>query len=88
MLYPVLIIASGLWYRTRAVWLATILCVLSNLLIWLKASWFHPERAEELHVHLVFVIALILIGLLVSLGVRQTRILQRHSRERAIGVSA
>lgn len=77
-LYAVLVVASGLWYRLRIVWLAVVLCILSNLVLWLAAPVIRPEWQEPLHVHLVFCASLPLIGLLVAHQVRQIRAMRGY----------
>lgn len=81
MLYPIYIVGASLWNRVRAVWLATVLCILSNLVLFICAPQYRSKQAEELHVHLVFIAGLIVIATMAAHQVRQTRLMRRYIRE-------
>jgi serine/threonine-protein kinase len=84
--YPVLIIASGLWFKVRLVTVSTVASVLSYIaLIFLRdrfAHWHKPLILGELrtpwHYPLIFIAALAVIGLMVGFQVYRVRTLSRY----------
>jgi serine/threonine-protein kinase len=84
--YPVLIIASGLWFKVRLVTVSTVASVLSyTALIFLRdyfADWHKLLIRNELgtpwHYPLIFIAALTVIGLMVGFQVHRVRTLSRY----------
>src|SRR5262245_60622311 len=84
--YPVLIIASGLWFKVRLVTVSTVASVVSYIvLIFLRdrfAHWHQPVIHEELatpwHYPLIFIAALTVMGLMVGFQVYRVRTLSRY----------
>ncbi len=77
--YPLVIVASGLWFRVRFVWFMTVLSLLSYGVLVIDFYWQRPE----LHVgpyaagdrHVIFAVAMIVLGLIVAYLVERVRIL-------------
>jgi serine/threonine-protein kinase len=78
--YPLVIVASGLWFRVRFVWFVTVLSLLSYGVLVFDFYW---RRTAELRVppyaagdrHVIFAVALVLLGLIVAYLVERVRIL-------------
>jgi serine/threonine-protein kinase len=78
--YPLVIVASGLWFRVRFVWFVTLLSLLSYGVLVFDFYW---RRTPELRVppyaagdrHVIFAVALILLGLIIAYLVERVRIL-------------
>jgi eukaryotic-like serine/threonine-protein kinase len=81
--YPLIIVASGLWYRKRFVWYITVLSLLSYgvLLIKLHIAVHSGQVASRLEAftypdrHVIFAISLVVLGSLVSYLVERLRVL-------------
>jgi hypothetical protein len=71
-----LVAASGLWFRSPVVALATILSVLgySGLLL---ADYWHQGRIEQFNWHVAFLVLLVLAGGSVAYQVHRVRALSR-----------
>lgn len=80
--YPLLIVAAGLWFRVRLVWLMTALAIACYVVL---AVDYHLVRTEELKPvsildsddHIYFVIGLIAMGAAVAYQVQRARALSR-----------
>ena len=77
--YPLLIVASGLWFRVRFVWFMTLMSLLSYGVLVID---FYGRRADlcigayaSSSRHVIFAIALIVLGLIVAYLVERVRIL-------------
>jgi hypothetical protein len=75
--YPLFIIAAGLWYRARYVWLATVLSVLSYGLLWWEASINRPDILRPYDIHSVYMVGMIVSGFLATRLVRRIQTLSR-----------
>jgi eukaryotic-like serine/threonine-protein kinase len=77
--YPLAIVASGLWFRVRFVWFMTLMSLLSYGVLVLDFRLLRPNECvgvyETASPHVVFVIALIILGLIVAYLVERVRIL-------------
>jgi serine/threonine-protein kinase len=78
--YPVLIAASGLWFRDAIVWFTTAMAMLSYAAL-LVFGW---EDANDLHKHVMFLISLAVTGFIVTYQVRRVRALSRYYERRFI----
>ncbi|HLI99303.1 MAG TPA: hypothetical protein VKT76_06280, partial [Bradyrhizobium sp.] len=72
--YPVLIVASGLWFESRLVLVSTAWCILSYLLL----LFVRNEPTSQPHYPLIFVAALAVIGGMVGFQVHRVRTLSRY----------
>ena len=77
--YPLVIVASGLWFRVRFVWFMTFLSLLSYGLLVIDFYYWRPFLQYEMHVsfsrHAIFAVALLINGAVVAYLVRQVRTL-------------
>jgi serine/threonine-protein kinase len=72
--YPLLITASGLWFRVRLVAISTVACVISYVLLVLRT---HDETTPW-HYPLIFLAALCLVGFMTGFQVHRVRTLNRY----------
>lgn len=75
-LYPVLIAASGLWYRVELVVWTTALTMFGYGRLLFEPGWGHAP-AEQPHWHMVFLVALALMGAIISYLVHRVRAVSR-----------
>jgi serine/threonine-protein kinase len=77
--YPLIIVASGLWFRVRFVWFMTFLSLLSYGVLVIDFYYWRPFLQEEMKVsfdrHAIFALALLINGAAVAYLVRQVRTL-------------
>jgi len=74
--YPLLVTASGLWFRVRMVWFTTGLSLVS----YAGLMWFRPEeRANQPgHYPLIFAAVLTVLGFIVAYQIHRVRVLSRY----------
>ncbi len=87
ILYPVLIAASGLWFRIRLVWVVTGVSLASYTFLLGHARLFRPEIEIAFDTHIVFLAALFSIGFLTALLVRRVELLKGYCRSGAATAS-
>jgi len=77
--YPLVIVASGLWFRVRFVWFMTLMSLLSYGVLVIDFYWLRPELRVEPYAagdrHVIFAIAIVVLGLIVAYLVERVRIL-------------
>ena len=78
--YPLIIVASGLWFRVRFVWFITLLSLLSygvsgDRLLLLAARDLQQVIHLTVDRHVIFVVALLVLGAMVAYLVRRVRTL-------------
>jgi len=77
--YPLVIVASGLWFRVRFVWFITLLSLLSYGVLVVNFYYRQPELHEGIYAdvnrHVIFAIALLVLGSVVAYLVQRVRIL-------------
>ena len=78
--YPLVIVASGLWFRVRFVWFMTVLSLLSYGVLVIDFYCLRPEewRVEPYGAgdrHVIFAVGMIILGLAVEYLVERVRIL-------------
>ncbi len=86
--YPLLIAASGLWWRVRLVWITTILATLAYIWLYLEAALsfrggrlaLHPS--PDLQHPDIFVAGLLLTGYVVVRQVRRMLLLSQYYEHR------
>jgi hypothetical protein len=72
--YPLLITASGLWFKVRLVAISTAACILSYVVLLFRT---HDETTPW-HYPLIFIAALALIGFMIGFQVHRVRTLSRY----------
>lgn len=80
--YPLLVAASGLWFRVALVWLTTSGCLLGYGWLVFLATRQNPPALP--HYHLIFVLALILEATMVAYQVQRVRALSRYYEHRPL----
>lgn len=81
--YPLLVAASGLWFRVGLIWFTTAGCLLGyGWLVVITAYQGQPPGL--LHYHEIFAIALVLEGLMVAYQVQRVRTLSRYYEHRPL----
>ncbi len=78
--YPLLIAASGLWFRDALVWFTTVMAILSYGLL-MALDW---QEVKDLHKHIMFLISLAATGFVVTYQVRRVRTLSRYYERRSL----
>jgi serine/threonine-protein kinase len=75
--YPLIIVASGLWFRVRFVWFITFLSLLSYGVLVIDFYYWRPELHQGMYAgfdrHVIFALAMLIIGSVVAYLVRQVR---------------
>ena len=79
--YPLLIVGSGLWFRVRFVWFMTVLSLLSYGVLVIDFYWWRPELHAGIQAgpdrHVIFGVALVVLGAVVAYLVHRVRTLSR-----------
>ena len=80
--YPLLVTASGLWFRVRLVWFTTILSLVS----YTGLMWSRPEElsAQPVHYPLIFAAVLTVLGFIVAYQIHRVRVLSRYFEQQRI----
>jgi serine/threonine-protein kinase len=77
--YPLIIVASGLWFRVRFVWFITLLSLLSYSVLVIDFYCWRPELHAGMYAgfdrHVIFGLALLVIGSVVAYLVQRVRTL-------------
>jgi len=77
--YPLIIVASGLWFRVRFVWFITLLSLLSYSVLVVDFYYWRPELHAGMYAgfdrHVIFGMALLVIGSVVAYLVQRVRTL-------------
>jgi eukaryotic-like serine/threonine-protein kinase len=77
--YPLIIVASGLWFRVRFVWFITLLSLLSYGALVIDFYYWRPELHEGMYAgadrHVIFALAMLVMGAVVSYLVQRVRTL-------------
>ncbi len=73
VIYPLLITASGLWFRVPLVWITTSLTAAGFLVL----MWTKPELADPWHYPLLVLTVLIMVGAATAYQVKRVRALSR-----------
>jgi len=80
--YPLLIVASGLWYRVRFVWFMTALSIVSYGVLVCDYWYRRPELAETCYLgidrHVIFLVALVVVATVTSYLVARIRALSSY----------
>ena len=77
--YPLLIVASGLWFRVRFVWYMTALSLVSYSLLVVDLYVWRSDLLEGVYSnfdrHVIFAVALVVLGVIVAYLVERVRVL-------------
>ncbi|MBT6156234.1 MAG: serine/threonine protein kinase [Planctomycetaceae bacterium] len=71
--YPLLVAASGMFFRVRLVWFMTAACLISYAVLLI----FHPEQRNPPHYPMIFCAVLGVLGVIVAYQVYRVRVLSR-----------
>ncbi|MFQ5589011.1 MAG: serine/threonine protein kinase, partial [Nitrospiria bacterium] len=80
ILYPILLAASGLWFKIYLVWTVTGITLLSYGFLLGYAYFFRPEIEIFFDRHIIFLASLFSIGFLIALLVRRLELLLSYGR--------
>jgi eukaryotic-like serine/threonine-protein kinase len=83
VMYGVLIVASGLWFRTVFVWFSTVMAISGYALLLADLGW-HDRLAAYPHNPVLFIIGLVALGFMVAYQVRRVRALSRYYEHRPL----
>jgi eukaryotic-like serine/threonine-protein kinase len=78
--YPLLIAASGLWFRDALVWFTTVMAILSFGVL-LVLNW---QEVQDVHKHIMFLVSLAATGFIVTYQVHRVRTLSRYYERRSL----
>ncbi len=81
--YPLLVAASGLWFRTTLVWCTAGLCVVSYTLL-LVESTARQGALTQANLHVIFLIGVILMAVVTAYQVERVRALSRYYEHRPL----
>jgi serine/threonine-protein kinase len=77
--YPLVIVASGLWFRVRYVWFMTTLSIISyGILIidfYYLRPWLHNKQFAGFDRHIIFLVSLVILAAIVAYLVQRVRML-------------
>lgn len=82
--YPLLIAASGLWFRISLVWFNTVLAELSYAMLWVENYFNNIHQPHGAHKHLIFLIGMAVLGDIVAYQVNRVRALSRFYENRPL----
>lgn len=84
--FPLLIVASGLWFRVRFVWYMTALSLVSYGILVLDLYFRRPDLLRDFPVgydwHLIFVVFLVILAGIVAYLVQRVRVLSSYYGEK------
>jgi hypothetical protein len=82
VIYPLLVVGAGLWFRVRFVWFMTLLSLVSYAVLVADLYYRRVELPRELVTrgdrHVIFAVTLVLLGAVVSYLVQRLRDLSRY----------
>jgi tRNA A-37 threonylcarbamoyl transferase component Bud32 len=81
--FPLLVAASGLWFQVRPVWVTTLVLEASYALTVIDSYHSHG-RTTEPHYHIIFMVALAVLGFIVAYQVQRMRVLSRYYEHRQL----
>lgn len=82
--YPLLVAGSGLWFHTRLIWFTTGAAEAAYAGLLLR-TYLQNEGLPNLHHHVVFMIALAVLGMVTVYQVHRVRALSRYYEHRPLG---
>lgn len=81
--YPLLVAASGLWFRIGLIWFNTVIAEIAYILLWVE-QYIQTQQLYGLHKHIVFLIGLAVLGDIVAYQVNRVRALSRYYEHRPL----
>ncbi|MCI0738582.1 MAG: serine/threonine protein kinase [Gemmataceae bacterium] len=81
--FPLLVAASGLWFRVPLVWFTTAIAMASYLVLMLE-WWVRTGALEGLHKHIMLLVGLAMLGFITSYQVNRVRALSRFYEQRPL----
>ena len=80
--YPLLVAASGLFFRVRLVWFMTFACLVAYASLLALRRWWHGDVSTDANWHfpVSFAVVLAVIGFVVAYQVYRVRVLSRYYR--------
>jgi serine/threonine-protein kinase len=81
--YPLLVAVSGLWFRVSVVWYSTAVLAASYLVL-VYSTYEMNEAYSYPHHHLIFVVALAVLGFVMAYQVQRMRALSRYYEHRPL----
>jgi serine/threonine-protein kinase len=78
--YPLLIAASGLWFRDNLVWFTAVMAMLSYGAL-VSIDW---ENAKDVHKHVMFLVSLAITAFIITYQVRRVRALSKYYERRSL----
>ncbi|MCI0376348.1 MAG: serine/threonine protein kinase [Gemmataceae bacterium] len=81
--YPLLVAASGLWFRVPLVWFTTAIAEASYMVLMLE-WWVRTGALEGLHKHIMLLVGLAMLGFITSYQVNRVRALSRFYEQRPL----
>ena len=80
--FPLLIAASGLWFRPRIVWFTAALSALVYAVLWRVSP---PTHRPGWNLHVIYFVGLFVMAILITHQVERVRALSRHYERRRLG---
>jgi serine/threonine-protein kinase len=81
--YALMVVVSGLWFRVRLVWFTTAISVAAYGFLVID-SYEHWKGHQQPHHHIIFAVALVLLGFMVAYQVQRVRALSRYYKRRPL----
>jgi serine/threonine-protein kinase len=81
--YPLIIVATGLWFRVPLVWFGAVLCMVSYVLLFIE-RWLRVGPLDGPHKHAIFLVSLVILAFIVSYQVQRVRALSRYYEHRRL----
>ncbi|MFO0864255.1 MAG: protein kinase [Gemmataceae bacterium] len=80
--FPMLIAASGLWFRARLVWFTAMLTAVVYAVLWYLSP---PSHRPGWNLHVIYFVGLFVMAILITHQVQRVRALSRHYERRRLG---
>jgi len=81
--FPLLVAAAGLWFQVGPVWVTTLVLEASYAFTVIDSYHSHG-RTTEPHFHIIFMVALAVLGFIVAYQVQRMRVLSRYYEHRPL----
>jgi serine/threonine-protein kinase len=81
--FPLLVAASGLWFQVRPVCVTTVVLEATYALTVIDSYHSHGKTTEP-HFHIIFMVALAVLGFIVAYQVQRIRVLSRYYDQRRL----
>jgi serine/threonine-protein kinase len=81
--FPLLVATSGLWFQVRPVLVTTVVLEATYALT-VFDSYYNHGKTTEPHYHIIFMVALAVLGFIVAYQVQRMRVLSRYYEHRPL----